>query len=64
MGATTINGLIKKMKHPDPWKHQVVSFAKSGVRILLGVLLCANMLVSAGVLLIVAELLGILEELV
>jgi len=51
-------------KHPDPWKHKVVSFAKSGVRILAGVFLCANMLISAGVLLIFAELLGILEELV
>jgi hypothetical protein len=52
------------MQHPDPWKHQVVSFAKSGVRILAGVFLCANMLMSAGILLIAAELLGILEELV
>jgi hypothetical protein len=52
------------MQHPDPWKHQVVSFAKSGVRILAGVFLCANMLMSAGILLISAELLGILEELV
>jgi hypothetical protein len=52
------------MRHPDPWRHQVVSFAKSLVRILAGGFLCANMLVSAGVLLILAELLGILEELV
>jgi hypothetical protein len=52
------------MQHPDPWKHQVVSFAKSTVRILAGGFLCANMLMSAGVLLILAELLGILEELV
>ena len=52
------------MQHPDPWKHQVVSFAKSGLRILAVGFLCANMLVSAGVLFILAELLGILEELV
>ena len=52
------------MQHPDPWKHQVVSFAKSGIRILAGVFLCANILVSAGVLFILAEILGILEELV
>ena len=64
MGTTTFNGDIKTMNHPDPWKHQVVSFAKSGVRILAGVFLCANMLMSAGILLISAELLGILEELV
>jgi hypothetical protein len=51
-------------KHPDPTNHQIVSFAKSGLRILAGVFLCANMLISAGVLLILAELLGILEELV
>lgn len=52
------------MRHPDPWKHQVVSFAKSGLRILAGVFLCANILVSAGVLFILAEILGIVEELV
>ena len=52
------------MTHPDPWKHLVVSFAKSGVRILAGVFLCANILISAGVLFILAEILGILEELV
>jgi hypothetical protein len=52
------------MTHPDPWRHQVVSFAKSGLRILAAVFLCANMLMSAGVLFILAEILGILEELV
>ena len=52
------------MQHPDPWKHQVVSFAKSGLRILAGGFLCANILISAGVLFIVAEILGIAEELV
>lgn len=52
------------MQHPDPWKHQVVSFAKSGLRILAGVFLCVNILVSAGVLFILAEILGIVEELV
>jgi hypothetical protein len=52
------------MQHPDPWKHQVVSFAKSALRILAGGFLCANILVSAGVLFILAEILGILEELV
>ncbi len=52
------------MKHPDPWKHQYISFIKSAFRILAGGYLCANILVSAGVLFIVAELLGILEELV
>lgn len=49
---------------PDARKHQLISFAKSGIRILCGIFLCANMYISAGVLLIVAEILGIAEELV
>lgn len=52
------------MQQPDPRKHQIVSFAKSALRILAGGFLCANILVSAGVLFILAELLGIVEELV
>lgn len=52
------------MQQPDPKLHQLISFAKSGLRILAGVFLCANMLVSAGVLFILAEILGIVEELV
>lgn len=52
------------MQQPDPKLHQLISFAKSGLRILAGGFLCASMLVSAGVLFILAELLGILEELV
>jgi hypothetical protein len=52
------------MKQPDPRKHQIISFAKSGLRILAGIFLCANILISAGVLFILAEILGILEELV
>ena len=49
---------------PDPHKHQIIRFAKSTLRIIAGVLLGCNILVSAGVLFIVAEILGILEELV
>jgi hypothetical protein len=52
------------MRQPDPRKHQIISFAKSGLRILAGIFLCANILISAGVLFIVAEILGIVEELV
>lgn len=44
--------------------HFYVSLVKSALRIGAGVFLCSGMLVSAGVLLIVAELGGILEELV
>jgi hypothetical protein len=52
------------MQQPDPQKHQIISFAKSALRILAGGFLCANILVSAGILFILAEILGILEELV
>lgn len=51
-------------KHPDPKKHQYISFVKSGFRILAGITLCFGEFVIAGVLLIVAESLGIIEELV
>jgi hypothetical protein len=51
-------------KHPDPVKHKYISFAKSGVRIASGAALCFSMFWSAGALLILAEILGIVEELV
>jgi hypothetical protein len=51
-------------KHPDPVKHKYISFAKSGLRILAGLLLCAGQLYAAGAFLILAEILGIAEELV
>lgn len=54
-------------KHPDPVKHKYISFAKSGVRIAAGAALCLTltpMLWYAGALLILAEILGIAEELV
>ena len=48
----------------DPGKfHFYVSLAKSGVRILAGAALCVGMLITAGALLIAAEVLGIVEEL-
>lgn len=52
------------MKQPDPKLHQIISFAKSALRLLAGGFLCANILISAGVLFILAEILGIAEELV
>ena len=52
------------IKHPDPKKHQYISFIKSGFRILAGITLCFGEFVIAGILLIVAEVLGIAEELV
>ncbi len=51
-------------KHPDPKKHQYISFVKSGLRIGAGIALLRSALVTAGVLFIVAEILGIVEELV
>lgn len=51
-------------KHPDPVKHKYISFAKSGVRIAAGAALCYSMFWSAGTLLILAEILGIVEEMV
>ena len=49
---------------PDPAMHKVISFIKSGVRIIAGISLISGSLVAAGLLLIVAELLGIYEEIV
>jgi hypothetical protein len=54
-------------KHPDPIKHKYISFAKSAVRIAAGGALMGTMspmLWYAGALLILAEILGIVEELV
>ena len=50
-------------KLPDPKKHQIISFVKSGVRIL-GYLLIPFDLGAAVALLVVSEAVGILEEMV
>ncbi len=55
---------IEEYKHPDPVKHKYISFAKSAVRIAAGVALCYSMFWYAGSLLILAEVLGIAEEVV
>ena len=49
---------------PDPNYHRVISFIKSGVRILAGIALICGSLITTGILLIIAEILGIAEELV
>lgn len=54
----------KDTKHPDPKKHKYVSFVKSGFRILAGATLFFGEFAVAGSLIIVAEVLGIVEELV
>ena len=50
-------------KLPDPKKHQIISFVKSGVRIL-GYIFIPFDLGAAVTLLVVSEAIGILEELV
>ena len=50
-------------KLPNPRKHQIVSFIKSGIRILGYIVLPFDILVSAS-LLVFSEAVGIYEELV
>ena len=50
--------------YPDPVKHKHISFIKSGFRILAGATLFFGEFAIAGVLFIVAELLGVYEEMV
>ena len=52
------------MKQPDPKLHKYISFTKSTVRIFAGVNLAMGRVVSAGILFVWAEILGIIEELV
>lgn len=51
-------------KLPDPTKHMYISFAKSFVRIVAGGCLITGNLLMAGVCLILAEVLGVVEEIV
>ena len=57
------NPFDKFQHHPDARKHQIVSFVKSGVRIL-GYIFIPLDLGAAVTLLVVSEAVGILEELV
>lgn len=55
------------MNQPDPKKHQFISFVKSSWRIVAGGALCFypnDLILLAGISLIVAEILGVVEELV
>lgn len=49
--------------YPDAKKHQLVSFIKSGIRILGYILIPFDLLWAAG-LLVASEIVGIIEELV
>ena len=51
-------------QHPDAKKHKVISLVKSGIRIAACVALAYYEIQPAAILLVVAELLGIAEELV
>ena len=55
---------VKTLKHtPDPKWHKIISFIKSGIRII-GYCLIPFNLVIATIVLIFSELIGIIEELV
>jgi hypothetical protein len=49
---------------PNPERHRVISFIKSGFRIFAGLALIYGSFITAGLLFIIAEILGIIEELV
>ena len=51
------------LNYPDARKHQLVSFIKSGIRIL-GYCFIPFSLVTSAILLILSEIVGIIEELV
>lgn len=52
------------VSYPDATKHKYISFAKSALRIVAGIVLFTGDFVTAGVLIVLAEILGIAEELV
>ena len=54
----------KTVKQPDPRSHRNISFAKSGLRIVGCMFLISGNLWAAGGLLLVAEVLGVAEEMV
>lgn len=62
---------ITDSTHPDPKKHKYISFVKSGFRIAAGLALAGGgwlemnpYVQGAGLLLVLAEILGIAEEMV
>lgn len=60
----TSNGATETLGIPDPIKHKYISFVKSGFRIVAGIALAFGYLQAAGGLLILAEVLGVAEEMV
>jgi hypothetical protein len=59
-----LDQFIKDVKYPDAQKHLYISLVKSGFRIGAGAVLFFGMFAWAGALLIAAEVLGVVEELV
>lgn len=59
----TVNPPTVQQNYPDAKKHQIISFIKSGIRILGYCFIPFNLVVSA-ILLILSEIVGIIEELV
>ena len=53
-----------QVEHPDARKHKVISFAKSGMRMVGFACLVLGNLPAAGLILIIAEVAGIVEEMV
>lgn len=49
---------------PNPTYHRYISFCKSGLRITAGIALCSMHFYTAGLLFVLAEVLGIVEEIV
>ena len=58
-----INNPKEPINYPDARKHQIVSFIKSGIRIL-GYVFIPFDLVTSAILLILSEIVGIIEEMV
>ena len=52
------------MKQPDTKAHFYISLVKSAIRIIAGLVLMCGMIHATGLLIIVAEVVGILEEIV
>ena len=52
------------MEQPDPKLHFYISMIKSGIRIFAGLCLVMGFFVLSGVSFIVAEVLGVVEEMV
>ena len=55
---------MNNSKIPDPMNHFRISMIKSIVRIAAGLSLCFGMFIVCGTMLIIAEILGVVEEIV